>query len=305
MAVRGGRTAAAARREGWVSLWALLVLTTLLTALSLAVNAGWLSAGRQELQSAADAAALAGAGRLVSDEWLRQGRPGVPALLDAARVEARDFARLNRALGRSVELRLDGDDPDVVIGRFDANGAFVPAPVAPDLSQTDIVYAIARRLRSRNDGVPVLLGGLVLTPSLDVQAAAFARLDRDVVGFRATLAQPVPLAPIGVPSDPTRVNVQAWEGQIVDRQGPDEYAFDPATGFTQTGDGIPEIDIRLPLTPDALAAGDASLLNFGGSPPAGGAAILHSSRRCGTGEPPAHECSRLICAGADRGRPRP
>jgi hypothetical protein len=247
----------------------LLALTVLLAALAVAVNAAWLGTARLDLQSAADAASLAGAGRLVSNQWLRKGQPGVPALLDSARATARDYAALNRALGQSVQLQLNAASPDVVLGSFDPAGAFIPAPARPTLDQVEVVQVTARRLRSRGTGVPVLLGALLLTPAVDLQARAFARLDRNVIGFMARTGQPIPLVPIGVRSDPTGADPQSWENQVINANGPDNFVLGP-TGFTVIagGDGIPEMVVQLPLAPNGdLTAGNGYLLQLGtGSP---------------------------------------
>src|SRR5262245_56251373 len=92
------------RRRAWVSLWVLLSLTVMLAALALALNAGWLTTAAQELRGAADAAGLAAAGELVSDEWLRQGSPALAGVLQNGREAAVEFARANLVLGRRLAL---------------------------------------------------------------------------------------------------------------------------------------------------------------------------------------------------------
>src|SRR4051794_24335937 len=91
-------------RRAAAALWALFAMTTMLVALAVALNAGWLSTARLELQTATDAAALAASEQLVSDAWLRQGKPGVATLLQEAADAARDYAAMNRVLGRPLVL---------------------------------------------------------------------------------------------------------------------------------------------------------------------------------------------------------
>jgi hypothetical protein len=241
----------------------------MLSALALAVNAGWLSTAAAELRAAADAAALAAAGEVVSDEWLRLGQPGDAATLQAAGDRAREFAALNRVLGQPVDLR---PATDLALGAFDASGAFVPAdtsnPTTLTLDQVAAVAVTPRRQRSRGQGVPLLLGMLVLQPDTDLQAGVVARLDCDVIGFRARPGNPIPLVPLGLRSDPAGADPASWEYQVLGRHGPDDFRFDPSAGFVAGGDGIPEFDAQLQLAPSGdPAQSNAYLLRVGAGAP--------------------------------------
>ncbi|NBO92735.1 MAG: hypothetical protein EBV06_10570 [Planctomycetia bacterium] len=251
------------QRDGYVSIYALFSLSSLLAALALAVNAGWLGTGRVELQSAADAAALAAASNLINDEWLRLGSPDADSVLTAARNASIEYAGRNRALGRVVVQTTD----DVYIGAYDANGVIVPVDDSPTLDEADVTSVLATRYRSRGEGVPILLGPLVLIPEVDLQAVAQARLDRDVIGFRALDNQSIPMVPLGILSDPTAFNVLSWEYLIVNRNGTDSFSFSPG-GFVTGSDGIQEIDISLPLSPTGVVTdGNGTLLQLGAGNP--------------------------------------
>ncbi len=252
MIIRQGKTVA--RRSAWVTLWAILSMTVLLGAMAIAVNAFWLGAVRDEVRAAADSAALAADDVLISDEWLRQGQPGIDALLQTALNTAVDYASRNTALGQPVVLQLNpqAGRPDVEIGAFDSTGAFVPATgpgSSLTLDQASAVIVSARRLRSRGNGVPLLLGALILQPSIDLQAKVAAQLDRDVVGFRAHHDQNIPLVPIGLRSDSSGVDPFSWEYQVINRNGPDDFTYDPTQGFIVGPDGIPEFVLNLELAP--------------------------------------------------------
>lgn len=248
------------RRRAAAALWALFALTTMLVALAVAVNAAWLGNLTQEMRSTADSAALAAAEELMSDEWLRTGQPGIAALLEQSRERAAEYAALNRVLGRP--LLLDISNPasgDVVFGQTVGGvpSGFLAAdlsnPSALVLNEVNTTAVTAKRLRSRNTGVPVLLGGLMARPSMDMAVSSLAYLDRDVYGFRARPGRPIPVVPLGVRSDPSGMDTGSWEYQIIARNGPDAYAYDPLSGVVNTPDLIPEIVLQLQLNPMGTA----------------------------------------------------
>ncbi|MFQ3651551.1 MAG: hypothetical protein SNJ75_14585 [Gemmataceae bacterium] len=241
------------RRGGWVSLAALVLMTVLLAAMALAINAGWLGTARLDCQTAADAAALAATARLIDDEWLRQPAASQADLLLAVRLQAQEYALRNRVLGRPLTLLAE----DLAIGSYDASERFLAADETATLDEADVVRVAARQLRERNQGVPILFGALFLTPAVSVQAFAEARLDRDIIGFRARPSRPLPILPLGL-----RLGV--WQSQILSGGGPDSDAFTPGVGFTSGADAIPEVEFTLPLAPDGnLVDGNGAVIALG------------------------------------------
>jgi len=261
------------RREGFVAVWTLFVFLILLAALAAAVNSAWFAEGALELRRAADAAALASTQQLISDEWLRSD-PEIAPLLEHVQHRAQEYAGFNLALASPVQLLLNpGNDPngDIVLGTASPGvpGAFTAAdlsdPNALTLDQVSAVAIQARRLASRGNAVPVLLGPLVLLTSIDLQAVSTATLDRAVIGFRPPYSQNIPLVPLGIRSDPSGADPQSWENQISQRNGPDQYRYVPGQGFVfdPAGDGIPEITIQLQPTGGDPSQSNAYLLTVG------------------------------------------
>ena len=245
------------RRGGWVSLAALLLLTFLLAAMALAINAGWLATARLDCQTSADAAALAASARLIDDEWLRQPAPSRADLLLAVRQQAQEYALRNRVLGRPLALLAE----DVAIGAYDSNDEYVPADENTTLAQAEIVRVLARRVRERNQGVPILFGGLFLTPAVSVQAFAEARLERDIIGFRVRPDQALAMLPVGL-------RLTVWQSQIVSGAGPDQDVFTPGVGFATGADAIPEVELTLPLAPmGTLPDGNGAVVPLGSGDP--------------------------------------
>jgi hypothetical protein len=151
------------RQRGAILLPAILAIGALLGIGALAVDLGVLVAGRTQLQTAADAAALAAAKELAF------GR------VDLAVRRAVDYAGQNETLGEPVELdRLD----DVAIGYWSyREHAFTADAAAPNA-----VRITARRVAARHSGITTWFGQLIGVPEVDAGARATAvALPRDVV----------------------------------------------------------------------------------------------------------------------------
>jgi hypothetical protein len=216
----------------------------------------------------------------VDDDWLRGNPQRIPPLLDRARLQAIRYAAANDALARSVQLQAPVvNDPtgDVLFGAREiaVGSPFIVAdvtnPAQLDLDHIHSVLVRDWRTRARGQPVSVLLGGLVAQPYADVGGVAQATLDRDVIGFRPRYGQPIPLAPVGLFSDPSGADTRSWENQIIQRHGSDQYRFvSVASGFVADphGDGLPEITLQLQLAPTGVASlSTAYLLTVGGAGP--------------------------------------
>src|SRR5262249_27554689 len=146
-------------------------------------------------------------------------------------------------------------DGDVLFGTLDnpRSTLFVPAervtdPENPYLALVNAVRIAARRTRDRGNPAGLYVGQALGLPAADLVTVATARLDRDVVGLRPALNQPLPLVPIALLSDPSGADPRSWESQVAAGHGPDDYRFDRATRTfvaDANGDGIHEIEITL------------------------------------------------------------
>lgn len=148
------------RNEGIATIWAAITMLVLVSFMGLAVDMGLMVWNAQQLQIAADGAALAGAQFVRSDP-----------------VRARDQAQLvgvsNRAAGVTVQLqRNDGNAPggDIVFGRFDRDaGTFDPA------GTPNSVQVNARRTAgSLNGALQTVFARVMGMNALDMQRSAIA-----------------------------------------------------------------------------------------------------------------------------------
>ena len=159
------------RRRGVTAVLVVVALVVLLGFASLTVDVGAMYNARNDLQRAADSAALAAAARLGDFER------GDPVVL--ARAEAGAYTQMNEVLGRTMTL---DSNADVTFLRADYNQAantytFTPTEVMPD--------AVRVRVRmtegSPNGPLPLFFAGIFGILSTDVSASATASvIPRDI-----------------------------------------------------------------------------------------------------------------------------
>jgi hypothetical protein len=252
----------------------LLALSALLAAFAVAVNHARLWDVRAELQVVADAASLAGAGTLLDDDTLRANTSLYPGLLARATAAADTFAQSNLVQGRPFTLQPNPAnyvDGDLVFGTLDTprSTQFIAAqniqnPGNPALAKVNTVRVVARETAARGNAPLLIFAQFLDRRSADVQAAATASLDRDVIGFRPLGEHPLPLAPLALLSDTTAAEKRSWQYQVEARKGFDNYRFDPAArAFASGADGIYEFQAVLPLNADELPQANVALLLLG------------------------------------------
>ena len=134
---------------------------------ALAIDSGLMFSAKQELQTAADSAALAAAAKLGIND-------GDPYL--AAKLEAQKYANQNRVMGDNADLV----ESDVVFGHAEKNGEkFV---FQPGVEPLDAVQVTLRRDQTVADGpVSLYFGKTLGVHSADIRASATAMIvPRDI-----------------------------------------------------------------------------------------------------------------------------
>lgn len=260
------RPLCSARRPGGLSILLLLLLILLLALLALAVNPLRLWTVRVELQNSADAAALAAAQSLVSDDLLRakldEAPTTLPALLQQARLTARQVAKLNPVNGQPFVLQ---DNPsnlasgDIVFGTVATplSKAFQLAEDVNDTSNKHLltintVLIHAWLTAQRGTAPSLFFPPFTGTGYRNVRTRAAATLDTDVIGFRHVVQQPIPLAPVGLLSDYSGADSRSWQQQVEQKSGTDANA-----------DGLHEWQAQLATDNTQLTAANVVLLFIG------------------------------------------
>jgi hypothetical protein len=147
-------------RRGFVQLWFALMALMLLGFLGLAVDAGYMVHTGNQLQSAAEAAALAGAQEI----W--QGST-------AARDAAVAMGPNNRAAGVAIGVdrnEANAADGDLVLGYWN-EGDHTFDPAGAPLNACKVV---ARRSAVRNGQITLWFGSIFGVPSMDIERSAVA-----------------------------------------------------------------------------------------------------------------------------------
>lgn len=160
--VAGGRAGRGVRgRRGVTFIWMTFLLVALLAFATLAIDWGYVRYAEQQIQTAADAAALAGAYDL-------------PLGREAVENAAVDIAAQNQAGGQGVLLDRNPDNRpngDVVVGTFNRKtGAFVPGGTRPNA-----VKVVVRKTKgSRNGPVTLLVARMFGVESVQRVRSAIA-----------------------------------------------------------------------------------------------------------------------------------
>ena len=221
------------KRKGNIMVLSAIMIVVMMAMLAFAIDLGYLCLARDELQRAADSAAIAAAWDLIDEAALTGD--GNSALLESKiRSRAGQFASLNNVLRQSPGLGAD----DVAVG-------FLCDPSDPnvvmDFSGTNAPNAVTVRVRrttAENGEVPFFIARVLGIDSAATQAEATAALLTNLNGFR------VPSDGSNLEMMPFAVDEPSWTDLIENQNGYDNWAWDPEDGSVRPGqDGIRELNL--------------------------------------------------------------
>lgn len=220
-------------RGGTVLVLFAVFLPLMLSFITLAVDTSVLAVARSQLSTTADAAALAGAMQLASENRLR-GATDISTEMTAARSRAITLAGANKVLGQSAIL-LDnpsnGMTGDIVIGKLGASGFSTAAASMPLF---DTVMVTARRNGSHGGQVPSFFGQIMGYTGTDLTVTSMATAETYTIsGFKSVNNQGAGLLPIVL--DKTTYDAM-MAGTTTD-----QYTYNPVTkSITSGADGVVE-----------------------------------------------------------------
>lgn len=234
-----------AARRGVSVVFTVVGLSVLLGFAALAIDVGYAYSVRSQLQRNADAAALAGASVLISDNLLSEiPEDPTPQIIETAR----DYAWANPAGGVQTEILLE----DIVPGNL-------PEPYNPEVPVVPSAYALynavqvtSRRTDSINGEIALFFARTLGVDSISLSATATAYVENRFSGYRPPPVNHLsPLLPFTIHRTIYQTNVQ---------EGGDLFGYNSNTRQITAGpDGI--VEIR--LYPAVGDVGNFGTLNIG------------------------------------------
>lgn len=238
-----------------------IALLALMLGFALIVDRIWLETASLELRVAAEAAALAAARELASDDLIRSDAD-VEDRINHARQSAGEIAAENYACGTAIQLNTDPEG-DIRIGYLfqDSEGIHFEEST----TNATTVNVTANRTRATSNPIALMFSGLTSLPYGDVATRAQATISNDVMGLSPLEGSPIPALPIAIwEVDPSGDRTDTWNEQIEARKGSDDYSFDEVTHTVTSGaDGIPEIILRSMRVGQDPANANMLLLDLG------------------------------------------
>lgn len=174
-------------RRGATLLLLLLLLVPLLFMVAFAVDTGYLLMARSQLQSSADAAALAACWELV-DEDAPSLTPSAVVTASNARAKASLFAGYNPVCAASPSVNQNGTNSpegDVVIGYLSSLTDPSVSLLTNSSNSSNAVQVKVRKDNTLNGVVPYYFGRLTGNTGQSMEATAMAALVQNVGGFQA------------------------------------------------------------------------------------------------------------------------
>jgi Flp pilus assembly protein TadG len=231
------RAAPVFRRRGAVAPFAAFLLVVLIGMVAFVVDVGWIVLARTELQSAADAAALAGADALM-DGYVQYQTAGLNAsstsnqatilstAMSNARTKAENFASYNGAGGvNSLTL----NDGDVEFGYTNSSGNYTAYSSGQPFPNT--VKVTLRMDSSANGSLGLFFAPAIGTKSTDLKATAAAVLmGGKINSFSSPGTQSIGMLPM-------TYDVNRWASFVSTGQQPD------GTTSLSTYNSLPQLQV--------------------------------------------------------------
>ena len=224
--MRQPRTKAKGRRAAIAPLTALLLIP-LLAVTAFAVDLGWIVLVQSDLQNAADASALAGAGQL-TDGYVQYNLPGQSSsqqggILNTAEANAKtyakNFAGYNTAGNTLLTTVLDND---IEFGFTDASGNYTPS--TPGSGYPNTIKVTLRRDTTANTPLGLFFGPVLGLSTVNLKATAASSIYAvNIDNFANTSSLHLGMLPV-------TYDVNNWNNFLASGQDPDGHTSTDANG---------------------------------------------------------------------------
>lgn len=225
------------RRSGNTVVLCAIMMVMLFAMVAFAVDIGYVLTARSQLQTSADAAAMAACWELVDENCYAENWNGP----NNARTTASLFAGLNRVAGDAPALQNESDTAgDVLVGHLANPHDASAAMTYSNPGDYNAVQVRVRRNGDQNGEVGLHFARMLGINSMPLEAQATAALVKNIRGFRlpAQSAEKIFILPF-------TLDQQTWDSYTNDGSGfTDDWTYDPATKTVTAGpDGIREINL--------------------------------------------------------------
>ncbi|NLX04426.1 MAG: hypothetical protein GXY33_04700 [Phycisphaerae bacterium] len=240
-----------ASRRSAAALWTVVTFSVMAGFAAMAIDLGHLFLVKDQMQTAADAAALAGISGLTTPVPITD--PGGHELLAyEARARAARYAGKNFAENLPLKLSYS----DIAVG-FISDPDNLDQDLVPGLTPYNAVkVTVAKGRQAANTPVSLFFAAIWGKNTADMSVTATAYLDMRMKGYRPVQNKRGPTIPVSVYKD-------RFEHDVVFALGGDNFGYDPQTGqITQGADGIPELVI-FPERQNDYTDGNAGAGTFG------------------------------------------
>lgn len=257
------------RRRGAAAVSVAVCGTVILGFAALAIDVGMLYHVRAEAQRSADAAALAGAWKLLDEERLHGG-VGLNTVIANTRQSVSSLAGDNQVFNSAPSLdanTANAADGDIVIGCLnDLFSLSEPISTQGDPAQFNAISVHLRRDSERNGPIPLLFAQVLGLKESEVATRAMAAISDAVAGFKVTQesgnAEIIPLA----------LHIDAWRDLIAASENQadgvyttgDHYRADAERQTVSAGpDKTYELDLYPGAGPTHLPPGNFGTVDIG------------------------------------------
>lgn len=242
-------------RRGAVLVLAAFCMIVLMAMVTFAVDIGYVSMVRSELQRTADATALAAAGHLFDKDALR-GSPNYFWEVYKARNEADKYA-LSNEVAKSGMYLPGGLNGDFIVGQLETTD--YPVDVDPTWDNPNAVQVTLRRDDIANGPIALFFGPLLGRPTQDVTAQSIAYYATGILGFKGTENTPNPQLL------PYTMQVNDWDAIMANPSlGTDQFKYDSVNRIVSNGsDNVPEMKLFPLASGSGKKGGGVTSGNFG------------------------------------------
>jgi len=220
-------------RRGAILVLSAFMLIVLLGMIAFAVDLGYLSVARSQLQRSADAAAIAAAWQLVDEEDISNDASGWQ-LWWRARESAGGYVGENRVMGEELTLGWS----DVAVGELNDFSDHDEPMNYFDASAYNAVRVRLRKSAQRNGELALFFGRVFGRESQQMEVEATAALLRNVSGF---VAPPEDGKGLGIL--PFALDEQTWNAMLAGNAD-DDWGWDAESETVgHSGDGVLDVNL--------------------------------------------------------------